>query len=54
MDEEHKHSGYREGSYSLCFEEPWASVGRSEERPSDSLGEQGGEAQQTELQVHHS
>lgn len=36
------------GSYSVCFEEPWASLGRNE-NPRDSP--RGGEAQQTEPQA---
>lgn len=38
------------GSYSLCFEEPWASLGRSES-PRDSPRDR--EAQQTEPQDFH-
>ena len=38
------------GSYSVCFEEPWASLGRNE-NPRDSP--RGGEAQQTEPQAFY-
>ena len=38
------------GSYSLCFEEPWASLGRSESLRGNPRG---GEAQQTEPQDFH-